>query len=335
MNKKGFTLIELLAVIVILAVIAIIAVPTVLNIIEDVRKSSAESSAKNIAKTAETYYMTNLAKGQSSSLIDLTDGTLKYDGDKVKKGYLLYDEKGNAFGKMYINGYCVTHNVNNTVVSEKINENECDTTIVYPNGYALYFNPKDNIKCDMATSSRTGTNDTCMKWYAFLDNEESDTVKLLLDHNTTAMVPWNVDSNGVTPVTVEAKLQEDIANWDNNVKTNARLITASEVNQIVPNDGWKINDLDGWYFLHTGSKTPYEGEFGSNKYAWLIDNTWYCGKYGCNFENQDAYGYWTSDYASAGVAWRIHYGGALYYDGITSELIGVRPVIEVPKSIFE
>ena len=47
MNKnKGFTLIELLAVIVILAILMVISVPKILNVIENSRKSAAESSIK-------------------------------------------------------------------------------------------------------------------------------------------------------------------------------------------------------------------------------------------------------------------------------------------------
>lgn len=46
MNKKGFTLIELLAVIIILAVIALIATPIVLNVVDNAKKSAAESSVR-------------------------------------------------------------------------------------------------------------------------------------------------------------------------------------------------------------------------------------------------------------------------------------------------
>ena len=47
MNKnKGFTLIELLAVIVLLAILMVISVPKILNVIENSRKSAAESSLK-------------------------------------------------------------------------------------------------------------------------------------------------------------------------------------------------------------------------------------------------------------------------------------------------
>ena len=52
-RKFGFTLVELLAVIVILAVILVIAVPKVMNIINDTRKSTFETSVKLIASGAE------------------------------------------------------------------------------------------------------------------------------------------------------------------------------------------------------------------------------------------------------------------------------------------
>ena len=91
MNKKGFTLIELLAVIVILAIIALIATPAVLNIIEDSRKASAEASARNIVNAAKTYYMSETMNGRTPGNIDLSNGTLKYDGDQAGKGGIIFE----------------------------------------------------------------------------------------------------------------------------------------------------------------------------------------------------------------------------------------------------
>ena len=55
MNKnKGFTLIELLAVIVILAILMVISVPKILNVIENSRKSAAESSIKLVKDAIKT-----------------------------------------------------------------------------------------------------------------------------------------------------------------------------------------------------------------------------------------------------------------------------------------
>ena len=126
MNKKGFTLIELLAVIVILAIIALIATPVVLNIIEDSKESAAKDSAMVISKAAETYYMSQTTSGVTEvTEIDLKDDIIKYKGEKPEKGYITFDNKGNAYLKMYMNGYCVESNYDNTVTSEKTTNEDC------------------------------------------------------------------------------------------------------------------------------------------------------------------------------------------------------------------
>ena len=53
-KEKGFTLIELLAVIVILAILMVIAVPKILNVINNSRKSAAESSIKLLKDAIKT-----------------------------------------------------------------------------------------------------------------------------------------------------------------------------------------------------------------------------------------------------------------------------------------
>ena len=68
-NKKdGFTLVELLAVIVILAVILVIAVPSIMNVIAESRKGALASSAKLIASSAETAYISNQTLGIEKTL---------------------------------------------------------------------------------------------------------------------------------------------------------------------------------------------------------------------------------------------------------------------------
>ena len=125
MKKKGFTLIELLAVIVILAVIALIATPAVLNIIEDSKKAAAEASARNVVSAAKTYYLQNIMDNINTDKIDLSNSPFTYDGDKVSKGYLKYDKEGNAYGKMYISGYCIEISANGTINSNKESEKNC------------------------------------------------------------------------------------------------------------------------------------------------------------------------------------------------------------------
>ena len=93
--------------IVILAVIALIATPAVLGIIEGSKKSAVEASARNIANVEKAYYISNLMNNISTSTIDLSKSSFKYDGEQAKKGLLSYDAKGNLTGRMYVSGYYI------------------------------------------------------------------------------------------------------------------------------------------------------------------------------------------------------------------------------------
>ena len=338
MKKKGFTLIELLAVIVILAVIALIATPAVLNVIEDSKKSAAEASARNIVGAAKTYYMQNVMDNVSTGTIDLSKNTFTYDGEQATKGSISYDNDGNAYGKMYISGYCVEVSTDGTIISSKTDESECTIdipqVITYANGTVVYYNPVSNTKCTSSEAvSTTGTKTGCMRWYTFND-DGSDTVNLLLDHNTTAFVAWaSTGTNANGPIELKTQLESDTANWNSNI--NARIIEANEIAKITEYPNWDNN----FYWLHTNSSTSYKGDVGTNKYGWLFDNTNGCTTYGCNVADSNAYGYWTNTIYSGDSthAWQVFSDGALStFGGLvdTAKRVGVRPVITVSKSII-
>ena len=128
MSKKGFTLVELLAVIVILSIILLIAVPAVKKSVDSAKKKSAENDAIMIKKIAEKYYASNLDKDEEITGVDLSSDILTYSGEKPTKGYMQFNEDGIAYGKMYINGYCVEIKSDGTSTSEKVGENDCDIT---------------------------------------------------------------------------------------------------------------------------------------------------------------------------------------------------------------
>ena len=354
MKKKGFTLIELLAVIVILAVLAIIATPAVLNIIEDSKKSAAEASARSIVGAAKTHYMQNIMDNKPNSNVDLSTNTLKYDGEQAKKGLLSYDANGNVSGKMYISGYCVEVSVDGNVTSTKTGESECDINIpkpikVYDNGEIVYYNPETNTKCTSAEAvSTTGTKTGCMRWYTFND-EGTDTINLLLDHNTTATVAWvtkedyiaaggteaEYGSNGNNskgPITALKQLESDTVSWNKSI--NPRLIEASEIAKITGYPNWN-NKHGKWYYFHDNTQTQYKGAAGTNKYAWLFDNTYNCTTYGCNVADSSAGAYWTNtaDSGSFNTAFTVYYIGILSHDNSVANASGpgVRPVIEVSR----
>ena len=342
MKKKGFTLIELLAVIVILAVIAVIATPAVLNIIEDSKKSAAEASVRSIVGAAKTHYMQNIMDNKPNSNVDLSTNTLKYDGEQAKKGLLSYDANGNVSGKMYISGYCVEVASDGNVTSTKTDESNCNIEIpevtTYANGTVVYYNPETNTKCTSSEAvSTTGTKTGCMRWYTFND-EGNDTVNLLLDHNTTAKVAWassGRNTNG--PVEVKTQLESDTSSWNKSI--NPRLIEAREIATITGNTNWNNN----WYYFHDNTQTEYTGAAGTNKYAWLFDNTSECTTYGCNvaainYGNYSNYGYWTNTgyYLNYVSAWYVSRDGRLFLgNGKRAGDSGVRPVVTISKNILK
>ena len=354
--KKGFTLVELLAVIVILAVILTIAVPAVKKTVDSAKKKSAENDALMIKNIAEKYYTSNLDKDEEITGVDLSSDTLSYSGKKPTKGYLYFTEDGIAYGKMYINGYCVEVKSDGTNTSEKVSIDDCniadistggntsggnqggsgstEVTKTYTNGEVVYYNPVTNTKCNSSEAvSTTGTKEGCMRWYAFLDDVDSS-IKLLLDHNI------DVNCSSSTRLTT---LQSSISSWDSSVKNTARLIEASEIVKMTGFSNWTDNaeDFSGYYLHNNSTSTVYKGSAGTNKYSWLFDNTDSCTTYGCNVANStlQAAGYWTNTKPSPGdavscTAWYIDNSGkiTLLYGTDWGDYVGIRPVIEVSKS---
>ena len=350
--KKGFTLIELLAVIVILAVILTIAVPAVKKTVDSAKKKSAENDAIMIKNIAEKYYTSNLDKDEEITGVDLSSDTLSYSGEKPTKGYLYFTEDGIAYGKMYINGYCVEVKSDGTNTSTKTNESDCNVDIpqvtTYENGTVVYYNPETNSKCTSAEAvSVSGTKTGCMKWYVFNDDGKSKTVNLLLDHNTTAAVPWiteedYIESGGTKeefereiiskgPITALKQLKSDTSTWNKGI--NPRLIEANEIVTITEYPIWDNN----FYYFHTNSQTQYKGAAGTNKYAWLFDNTRECTTYGCNVADSSTYGYWTNTVNPNDPisAWNVYQRGTLRDSYVESFVYsGVRPVVSVNRSII-
>ena len=202
------------------------------------------------------------------------------------------------------------------------------------NGTAVYYNPVTNAKCTASQAvSTTGTKTGCMKWYAFND-KGNDTVNLLLDHNTTALVQWaSTGTNANGPVEVKTQLESDTSSWNSTIKNTARLIEASEIATITGYPNWNKK----WYYFHDNTQTQYKGAAGTNKYAWLFDNTKNCTTYGCNVADSSNYGYWTNTAYSgdSSSAWRVDFSGALSYNNVNAAgNAGVRPVITVSRSII-
>ena len=368
-NKKGFTLIELLAVIVILAIIALIAMPIVLNMINNARKKSAESSAYGFIEAIE--YNNGFAQTEQAGYteitgtdLDITGINVKMKGKKPTSGTVTIDLTGKVTSaNLCVEGYQVTYTnkevtevkkgCSSSSSSSSSNEPEPSTPTytAYSVGDSINYNPVTGaINCENPVST-TGTKEGCMKWYVISASGTNDTtVDVILDHNTTATVAWvtqadyaddtnwSSNKNSKGPITANAQLATDTTGWTSGL--NPRLITANEIAAITGNTGWSSSTATSsdWFCLDTNAKdesTWCAKASGTSNYKWLFDYTNGCTSSGCDNDDSSTYGYWTSSpvSGSSGRAWLVSDYGRLDYYYVDNVInFGVRPVITIQKS---
>ena len=304
----------------------------------------------------------------NSPSIKLTGNTVVYysiNSSYQEEGSSAYDYNGKVISDVNVDSSSLDMSVKGVYyIKYTATDSYGTTTTIYRNvvvrdgavsnlvsGRVYYYNPVTNAKCTSAEAvSTTGTKTGCMKWYSILDNGTSEKMTLLLDHNTTAKVAWvskadyiavggteaeygSYGNNSKGPITLLKQLKSDTSSWNKSI--NARLIEASEIATITGNSGWTAGG--SYYFFHTNSTTEYKGAAGTNKYAWLFDNTYNCTNWGCNVVDSSNYGYWTNTAYSgySHLAWHVHCDGSLKFDSVKQAgYNGVRPVITVSRSIL-
>ncbi|MDD3241393.1 MAG: hypothetical protein PHQ64_01240 [Bacilli bacterium] len=310
----------------------------------------------NIKKLQEeinkgNLFFTNRDRGLKEYITTLED--YSNDGSITVGNYRVIISRttmdGNSFTKKYAN-------------IELIDNLEPVVPVVYGNGTAVYFNPVTGAKCTAGEAvSTTGTKTGCMKWYAFNDGGAStDTINLILDHNTTALVAWNSTGSNVSgPTNVMTQLQTDTSAWagvptrtdsysvSNGTATytinystyKARLIKASEIATITGNSSFveATATYKSSFYLDSNNQTQTATTTGASNYDWLFDYTNGCTSYGCNIDDASNYGYWTSTAISGATseAWAVSRGGNLGNSLVVrADSRGVRPVITLPKSML-
>lgn len=348
MNKKGFTLVELLAVVIILALLALITSTSVTKMVKDSKDELSETQIELIKTSAKTWGADNLDKLPSPGKCSyLTLGDLKEYGlidSKVINASTNKEISDNLIIKLTT----TTNSYGNPITNYEVNSNDisgCSHNLYkkYENGEEVYFDVKNGKACtkreyenswDATTqdylNSKTGYNgikeetdttnaNSCLKFYAFNDNQETKIVNLLLDHNIGSSSWSSNGSDEDGPVDLLSKLKLETDSWKGTEIPNnyryisykdqeykARLITAQEVADLVKIENFNENSTGNGYY-----------NFSSNVgYEWLGNNYWTASVYN----------------NGSGGAWLV--GTNLIGGNTITSQSGVRPVIEVSKSKF-
>lgn len=358
MKKKGFTLVELLGVILILALLALLITPVVTGIIRSSRTKSNDAQKQLIIDAAKLWVTDNDTKLSSTTGSEYT----LYVDDIQRGGYLSDTQIVNIEKEVSIANACVIITTNTKKYDYELVEN-CG--INYASVTPVYFNPETNKKCDSTSAvSTTNTKTGCMKWYII--GNSGDNINVILDHNTTALVAYNSNNVNTTANEIKTSLANDIKTWDGNVSSTARLITADEVASLTANNAFNSStttantyyfctntslaeySTESWY-SNIGNTLPDDLKAKNAKYSFLFDYTYNCSGFGCTTEDNNGYtygsgsntsvirGYWTSSVVAGSTTalWRVtRVGGLVTNNANNSSTNGVRPVITIPKSLF-
>ena len=307
---------------------------------------------KNIITLDTTYNLNNLFTIQDISPVTTkitTNLTLGVRG-KYKVTITATDRSGNKSTKtVYVT---VTNDTGATFVQAGPTDTHKGIVYINPVNPSVVCNA-ENSTPKIERGHSYGPNDSgCMKFYIY--DDDGDTYKMILNINIlNVCAGTNVEGNVImyTP------------GWYG----NPRNITANEVAHIVGADRqdtlkWDVSktyagdptDLDtqkGWIYLdgsgntYSGWQTAVANSENLSRYYWLYDYTYVCAANGCQTELEYfPNGYWTPDFdwpscwkMSGSCLWGVSKEGKLVGQSESSSFteFGIRPVIELPKELFE
>lgn len=361
MNKKGFTLAEMLATVAVLGVVILIVAPNITGTLKKVNDDKYKRFLSDVFLATEAYIQANI--DDYPGIANENERVYVYFSDLINTHYLksdVYDPKNKT--TVANEDYTVEVYLSDGEYKYKLYERHMiagptkKSNLPSETHYGIaYLNPTNlSTICDETNSvSTTETKTGCMKWYIF--NDSGNNYTMILDHNTTARIKWNNSNSNVAYDLSNLKVVVDDLLTTSGWEVTPRLISPSEVNAITKKSEFDVSNTNSWYYFDTltNARSTFSTTIRSN-YDWLYNNSYNCKSdstdYGCTIEDNSTYsnygltgsgqtyGYWTS--APVGTAtsgsrvWIINRMGYLVTIDANIALYGIRPVITVPKSIF-
>ena len=373
-----------LVIFLIIVILVIVGVFFVLNAIKNKRIKTITEQVNSYIKTIEknaTSDEENIINKNIGKEVELDEEEIKFISGSTDKPvsaiYNLSEDKmvSKACFVVSYNKAYYRADYKNKEVSISKTKNDCNdvnleirNTVKNP-GTEIYFNPETGKRCNEKdydnnlVASKTGNLSGCMKWYTLIDEKGNDSIELLLDHNTTALVAWSEsgsNKNGPSTNRVLKYLKKDTDGWAGVKERNdkyevngsytvdytgyrARLITAEEVAKISGNTSFDITSTKDRFYFGTNTSDDYSKR---EDYKWLFPTMGGCFAL-CDNPDSETYnenegvarsiifGYWTASSlaGSSDKAWLVYNKGELYSSHVKNDArYGVRPVIKVKKS---
>ena len=363
-KEKGFTLIELLAVIVILAILMVIAVPKILNVIENSRKSAAESSIKLVKDAIKTQVTSESMMG--TNFISDDDGCYTFNFDDQTSGNakeLQLKNKENITGAIkYCNGKfsddtLVFNGVEMKKENSKVVCKRAEKTTLHTDGTHTFGNKNviertltsgDAFDCDVNGNGEY--NPDTERFYYVTDLDDSTAVLIYYNNvengkpSNSKLVAYDASNENFHGPRTAIEQLPSTSEWRNvSLKNSTRAIlnenggnTTNRGGTLLSNSSYAgysarlltVQEINKACNITVGYKMT--GELDTCNY--LMENTKYSSSSLTN-------GYWLENAGSVhySSAWLVYGKYRNVYDdtALDANFAGVRPAIEVLKSNIE
>ena len=360
MNKnKGFTLIELLAVIVILAILMVIAVPKILNVIENSRKSAAESSIKLVKDAIRSQVTSGSIMGTNFTSNESGCYTFNFDDQNSGNAKALQlKNKENITGTIkYCNGYFASNKLHfngedmSTIVCKRANDLHTINGITYGNPIITENELKSGDAFDCNVNGDKTYDSETERFYYVTDMDDSTAV-LIYYNNVSKGKPSNsttyaYDASGKNWYGPRTAIEElpSTSEWKNvSLKNSVRAILNESggnttKGELLPSDFSYTGKAARLLTIQevrkaTGNKDIPTWQVGElDNFNYLLENTKYSN------DSIGNSGYWLENprFSNSNGAWDVCGSRRNVNPDAVSAAgdFGVRPAIEVLKSNIE